>query len=77
MKIVIIGGTGLIGSKLARKLRQQGHDVVPAAPSTGVNTITGEGVDKALSGAEIVVDSAAADFTAGKSTRSPIFMLRS
>jgi uncharacterized protein YbjT (DUF2867 family) len=56
MKIVIIGGTGLIGTKLAGKLRQKGHDVVPAAPSTGVNTITGEGVDKALAGAEIVVD---------------------
>ena len=56
MKIVIIGGTGLIGTKLAGKLRQKGHDVVPAAPSTGVNTITGEGLDKALSGAEIVVD---------------------
>jgi uncharacterized protein YbjT (DUF2867 family) len=56
MKIVIIGGTGLIGTKLAGKLRQKGHDVVPAAPSTGVNTITGEGVDRALAGAEIVVD---------------------
>jgi uncharacterized protein YbjT (DUF2867 family) len=56
MKIVIIGGTGLIGTKLASKLRQKGHEVVPAAPSTGVNTITGEGLDKALSGAEIVVD---------------------
>jgi len=56
MKIVIIGGTGLIGTKLAGKLRQKGHEVVPAAPSTGVNTITGEGLDKALSGAEIVVD---------------------
>ena len=56
MKIVIIGGTGLIGTKLAGKLGQKGHEVVPAAPSTGVNTITGEGLDKALSGAEIVVD---------------------
>ena len=56
MKIVIIGGTGLIGTKLANKLREQGHEVIPAAPSTGVNTITGEGLDKALSGAEIVVD---------------------
>ena len=56
MKIVVIGGTGLIGTKLASKLRQKGHEVVPAAPSTGVNTITGEGLDKALSGAEIVVD---------------------
>jgi uncharacterized protein YbjT (DUF2867 family) len=56
MKIVVIGGTGLIGTKVAGKLRQKGHEVVPAAPRTGVNTITGEGLDKALSGAEIVVD---------------------
>src|SRR5437764_9128691 len=56
MKIVVIGGTGLIGTKLANKLREQGHEVIPAAPSTGVNTITGEGLDKTLSGAEIVVD---------------------
>ena len=56
MKIVIIGGTGLIGTKLAGKLREKGHEVVPAAPSTGVNTITGEGLEKALLGAEIVVD---------------------
>ena len=42
MKIVIIGGTGLIGTKLAGKLRQKGHEVVAAAPSTGVNTVTGE-----------------------------------
>jgi uncharacterized protein YbjT (DUF2867 family) len=56
MKIVVIGGTGLIGTKLASRLRQKGHEIVPAAPSTGVNAITGEGLDKALSGAEIVVD---------------------
>jgi uncharacterized protein YbjT (DUF2867 family) len=56
MKIVIIGGTGLIGRKLAGKLRQKGHDVIPASPSTGVNTITGEGLAEALSGAETVVD---------------------
>jgi uncharacterized protein YbjT (DUF2867 family) len=56
MKIVIIGGTGLIGRKLASKLRQKGHDVVPASPRTGVNTITGEGLAEALSGAETVVD---------------------
>jgi uncharacterized protein YbjT (DUF2867 family) len=56
MKIVVIGGTGLIGTKLAGKLRLKGHEVIPAAPGTGVNTITGEGLDKALSGAEIVVD---------------------
>jgi uncharacterized protein YbjT (DUF2867 family) len=56
MKIVVVGGTGLIGTKLAGKLRRKGHEVIPAAPGTGVNTITGEGLDKALSGAEIVVD---------------------
>jgi uncharacterized protein YbjT (DUF2867 family) len=56
MKIVIIGGTGLIGAKLASKLHRTGHDVIPAAPRAGVNTITREGLDKALAGAEIVVD---------------------
>jgi len=56
MKIVIIGGTGLIGSKLAIRLREKGHDVLQASPRTGVNTITGEGLDRALSGCEIVVD---------------------
>jgi uncharacterized protein YbjT (DUF2867 family) len=56
MKIVIIGGTGLIGTKLASKLRRSGHEVVPAARNTGVNVITGEGLDEVLSGAEIVVD---------------------
>src|SRR3954452_19597335 len=56
MKIVVIGGTGLIGTKLANKLRQRGHEVVQAAPSTGVNTITGDGLGKVMSGAEIVVD---------------------
>lgn len=56
MKIVVIGGTGLIGTKLAIKLRQNDHEVIQAAPSTGVNTITGEGLDRVLSGAEVVVD---------------------
>jgi uncharacterized protein YbjT (DUF2867 family) len=56
MKIVVIGGTGLIGSKLVAKLRDQGHEVVAAAPNSGVNTITGEGVDEALKGAAVVVD---------------------
>jgi uncharacterized protein YbjT (DUF2867 family) len=56
MKIVVIGGTGLIGTKLASRLRRKGHDVIAAAPSTGVNTITGQGLDKALAGADIVVD---------------------
>jgi uncharacterized protein YbjT (DUF2867 family) len=56
MKIVVIGGTGLIGSKVVEKLRQKGHEAIAAAPNTGVNTITGEGLAEALAGAEIVVD---------------------
>src|SRR5215467_9478494 len=56
MKIVVIGGTGLIGSKLVAKLDEQGHDAVPAAPNTGVNTLTGEGLAGALEGAQVVVD---------------------
>jgi len=56
MKIVVIGGTGLIGSKLVNKLRGQGHEVIAAAPNTGVNTITGEGLAEALKGASVVVD---------------------
>jgi uncharacterized protein YbjT (DUF2867 family) len=56
MKIVVIGGTGLIGSKLVAKLREQGHEAVAAAPNTGVNTLTGEGLAEALKGASVVVD---------------------
>jgi uncharacterized protein YbjT (DUF2867 family) len=56
MKIVVIGGTGLIGSKLVDKLRQAGHQAVPASPDTGVNTITGKGLAAALEGAHVVVD---------------------
>ena len=56
MKIVVIGGTGLIGSKLVTKLIQQGHEPVAASPSRGVNTITGEGVAAAMDGASVVVD---------------------
>src|SRR5262245_62501413 len=56
MKIVVIGGTGLIGAKLVKNLQQQGHEVVAAAPSSGVNTITGEGLAEALKGAQVVVD---------------------
>jgi len=56
MKIVVIGGTGLIGSKLVAKLRTQGHEAVAAAPNTGVNTITGEGLAEVLKGASVVVD---------------------
>ena len=56
MKIVVIGGSGLIGSKVVNNLRQGGHEAVSAAPSSGVNTITGEGLREALAGADVVVD---------------------
>ena len=56
MKLVIIGGTGLIGSKLVTKLAEHGHEAVAAAPNTGVNTLTGEGLDDVLKGASVVVD---------------------
>jgi uncharacterized protein YbjT (DUF2867 family) len=56
MKIVVIGGTGLIGSKTVAILRQGGHEVVAASPNTGVNTVTGEGVAEAVAGAQVVVD---------------------
>src|ERR1700716_1901416 len=56
MKIVVIGGSGLIGTKLVNNLRQHGQEVVAASPSSGVNTITGEGLAKALTGAQVVVD---------------------
>ncbi|MPZ29664.1 MAG: NAD-dependent epimerase/dehydratase family protein [Rhodospirillales bacterium] len=77
MKIVVIGGTGLIGSKVVEKLKAKGHEAIAAAPNTGVNTITGEGLIEALRNAQVVVDvanspsfddQAAMDFfqTAGK-----------
>src|SRR5215472_7733724 len=56
MKIVVIGGTGLIGSKVVTNLSAHGHDAVPASPGTGVNTLTGEGLAGALAGADVVVD---------------------
>jgi uncharacterized protein YbjT (DUF2867 family) len=56
MKIVVIGGTGLIGSKMVSQLKKMGHEVLAASPDTGVNTITGEGLSEALKGAEKVVD---------------------
>ncbi|ANB04382.1 NmrA family transcriptional regulator [Streptomyces ambofaciens] len=56
MKVVVIGGTGLIGSKLVAKLEEHGHEAVPAAPNTGVNTLTGEGLAEVLEGADVVVD---------------------
>jgi len=56
MKIVVIGGSGLIGTKLVNKLRQLGHEVVAASPASGVDTITGEGLAEALAGTQVVVD---------------------
>jgi uncharacterized protein YbjT (DUF2867 family) len=56
MKIVVIGGSGLIGSKLVPKLREHGHEALAASPNTGVNTVTGEGLAEALKGAAVVVD---------------------
>jgi len=58
MKIVVIGGTGLIGSKTVAILRQGGHEVVAASPSSGVNSITGEGLKEAMAGAQVVIDPA-------------------
>src|SRR5215468_224106 len=55
-KIVVIGGTGLIGTKVVNNLRQRGQEVVAASPSSGVNTITGEGLAEALAGAQVVAD---------------------
>jgi uncharacterized protein YbjT (DUF2867 family) len=56
MRIVVIGGSGLIGSKLVSKLSEHGHDALAASPDSGVNTLTGEGLDEALDGASVVVD---------------------
>ena len=56
MKIVVIGGTGRIGSQVVENLQARGHEAVPASPNTGVDTITGEGLDEALAGAQVVVD---------------------
>jgi uncharacterized protein YbjT (DUF2867 family) len=56
MRIVVIGGTGLIGSKVVEKLKQKGHEAIAAAPNTGVNTITGEGLKEVLAGTQVVVD---------------------
>src|SRR5215468_915462 len=56
LKIVVIGGSGLIGKRVVKNLRQQGHEVVAASPSSGVNTVTGEGLAQALDGSQVVVD---------------------
>src|ERR1700746_3630501 len=56
MKIVVIGGTGLIGSKTSAILRQGGHEVTAASPKNGINTITGEGLNEAMAGAQVVID---------------------
>jgi uncharacterized protein YbjT (DUF2867 family) len=56
MKIVVIGGSGLIGSKLVKKLREDGHDPLAASPDSGVDTLTGEGLAETREGAEVVVD---------------------
>ncbi len=56
MKIVVIGGSGLIGKKVVKNLRQRGHDVLAASPSSGVNAVTGEGLAQALAGAQVVVE---------------------
>src|SRR2546423_12157344 len=56
MKIVVIGGTGLIGSKVVSILRERGHEVMSASPSSGVNALTGEGLAEALAGGQVVVD---------------------
>ena len=56
MKIVVIGGSGLIGSKLVSKLREHGHEAIAASPNSGVNTLTGEGLAEVLKGASVVVD---------------------
>jgi uncharacterized protein YbjT (DUF2867 family) len=60
VKVVVVGGTGLIGSKVVAKLNQHGHEAIAAAPNTGVNTLTGEGLADVLTGAQVVVDVATA-----------------
>src|SRR6478672_3288408 len=56
MKIVVIGGTGLIGTKVVKNLRDKGHEVVAASPSKGINSVTGEGLAQAITGAQVIVD---------------------
>jgi uncharacterized protein YbjT (DUF2867 family) len=56
MKIVVIGGSGLIGSKVVANLKRKGHEAIAAAPNTGVDTLTGEGLNEAMAGAQVVID---------------------
>ena len=56
MKVVVIGGSGLIGKKLVHKLRERGHEAVAASPSSGINAVTGEGLAEVLIGTQVVVD---------------------
>ena len=56
MKIIVIGGTGLIGSKVVTRLAEQGHEAIAASPNSGVNTLTGQGLAEVLAGAQVVVD---------------------
>ena len=56
MKIVVIGGTGLVGSQVVNNLREHGHEAVAASPQTGVNTLTGEGLPEVLEGAQVLID---------------------
>ena len=56
MKIVVVGGTGLVGAKVVKKLKQQGHEAIAASPKTGVDTLTGEGLKEAMDGTQVVVD---------------------
>ena len=69
MRITVIGGTGLIGTRLVRRLRAGGHDVVAAARSTGVNSYTGEGLEDALTGTDVVVDVSNSSYTDEEAAR--------
>jgi uncharacterized protein YbjT (DUF2867 family) len=76
MKIVVIGGSGLIGSKTVERLRKKGHDVVAASPKSGVNSVTGEGLADALAGAQVVVDVANSPLFEEKAVREVLRELR-
>lgn len=79
MKVVVLGGSGLVGSQVVGILGGQGHEVLAASPSTGVNTLTGEGVEAALAGAEVVVDvTNTADFSQARAffTTSTVTLLK-